>query len=290
MGIGGLIVVGLITWLLGGNPLDVLRQGGGEIVTQQTAQEEPYSPTAEEEEMATFAKVILKGTEDAWTEIFAKYGKTYTPPRMVLYTDAVQSGCGGASSQVGPFYCSADQTLYIDLSFFNQMKTQLGAGGDFAYAYVIAHEVGHHVQNLLGTLDKAHARMAQVSKTEANAISVRLELQADYYAGMWAHYDDARFGSLEPGDIEEGINAAHAIGDDKLQMEAQGYVVAGLPERADRRGEDLADDAVGHPVLAIEGGGAGGAVVLLEVAPAVDGGVSGAEEAEDRLGSTVAVS
>ncbi|WP_296121930.1 neutral zinc metallopeptidase [uncultured Porphyromonas sp.] len=225
MGIGGLIVVGLITWLMGGNPLDVLRQGGGAIVTQQAAQEEPYTPTAEEEEMATFAKVILKGTEDAWTEIFAKYGKTYTPPQMVLYTDAVQSGCGGASSQVGPFYCSADQTLYIDLSFFNQMKTQLGAGGDFAYAYVIAHEVGHHVQNLLGTLDKAHARMAQVSKREANAISVRLELQADYYAGMWAHYDDARFGSLEPGDIEEGINAAHAIGDDKLQMEAQGYVV-----------------------------------------------------------------
>nr|WP_283091163.1 neutral zinc metallopeptidase [Porphyromonas levii] len=171
------------------------------------------------------SRFFVQHSQDVWTKVFAEKGLQYQPPKLVMFTDAVQSGCGGASSQVGPFYCSADQTVYIDLSFFKQMKTQLKAGGDFAYAYVIAHEVGHHVQHLLGILDQAHQQMAQMSKTDANKVSVRLELQADYFAGMWAHHDNARYGSLEPGDLEEGINAAHAIGDDKLQMEAQGYTV-----------------------------------------------------------------
>lgn len=225
MGIGGLIVAGLITWIMGGNPLDVLRSGGGALLPGQETTEE-YQPTAEEQEAAIFAKKILAGTEDVWTKVFREeFGTQYQPPKMVLFTDAVQSGCGGASAQTGPFYCSADQTIYIDLSFFTRMKEQLGAGGDFAYAYVIAHEVGHHVQHLLGTLQQAHDAMNRSDKKRANAISVRLELQADYYAGVWAHYDNALYNSLEPGDLEEGLNAAHAIGDDKLQMEAQGYVV-----------------------------------------------------------------
>lgn len=221
LGIGGTIVVGLLVWLMGGNPLDVLRDGmGGQVVQTQE-----YRPTPEEEELAHFARKILAGTEDVWTQVFAKYGREYVPPKMVLFTQAVQSGCGTAGAQMGPFYCSQDQSLYIDLSFFREMKEKFGASGDFAYAYVIAHEVGHHVQNLLGTLDKAHAQMARMDKKGANALSVRLELQADYYAGVWAHYDDKLFSSLEPGDIEEGIRAAHAIGDDRLQMQAQGYVV-----------------------------------------------------------------
>lgn len=169
--------------------------------------------------------VVLAGIEDVWTKVFAEEGLTYQPPKLVMFTQSVQSGCGGASSQVGPFYCSADQTVYIDLSFFQQMKTELKAGGDFAYAYVIAHEVGHHVQNQLGILDKVHSMMSRMSQKNANALNVRLELQADYFAGMWAHHDNAKYNSLEPGDLEEGINAAHAIGDDKLQMEAQGYTV-----------------------------------------------------------------
>lgn len=226
VGTGGLIIAGIITWILGGNPLDVLRDGGANILPGQQSSVEEYIPTPEEEAAATFAKQILAGTEDVWTKVFKEeLGMQYQAPKMVLFTDAVQSGCGGASSQVGPFYCSADQTIYIDLSFFTQMKNQLGASGDFAYAYVIAHEVGHHVQHLLGTLQRAHNQMSQLDKKRANAISVRLELQADYYAGVWAHYDNALYNSLEPGDIEEGLNAAHAIGDDKLQMESQGYVV-----------------------------------------------------------------
>lgn len=222
LGIGGMIIVGLIIWLSGGNPLDVLKQQGIPGAQQTT---EEYVPTAEEEEMAKFARQILAGTEDVWTKVFEQEGKTYQPPKMVLFTNAVQSKCGTAGSQVGPFYCSADRSLYLDLSFFKEMRDRFGAKGDFAYAYVIAHEVGHHVQNLLGTLDRAHSAMAGVPEKEANKISVRLELQADYYAGLWAHYDDRMFQSLEPGDLEEGIEAAHAIGDDKLQMQAQGYVV-----------------------------------------------------------------
>lgn len=226
MGIGGLILAGIILWMMGGNPLDVLKMGGGGLnLTPTETTDNSYTPDPEEEQLAIFSKKVLAGTEDVWTRIFSEKGLTYQPPRMVLFTGTVQSGCGHASSQTGPFYCSADQTVYIDLSFFREMKQRLGAGGDFAYAYVIAHEVGHHVQYLLGTLQQAHQRMQSVDKKEANAISVRLELQADYYAGLWAHHDDKQFNSLEEGDVEEGINAANAIGDDRLQMQHQGYVV-----------------------------------------------------------------
>jgi len=224
MGIGGLVVAALVVWLMGGNPLSVLTQADlGSMITQQSGG--TYEPTAEEEALAKLSSQILAGTEDVWAKEFKKMGRTYQPPRLVLFTGSVQSGCGGASSSMGPFYCSADQSVYIDLSFFTQMKKQLGADGDFAYAYVIAHEVGHHVQYLLGILDSAHQQMSRVSEKESNRISVRLELQADYFAGIWAYHDNQMFNSLENGDIEEGLNVASKIGDDYLQKQAQGYTV-----------------------------------------------------------------
>ena len=221
LGIGGAIIVALLALFLGKDPsaaLQSINLGGGDTETT-------YTPTAEEEELATFAKQILAGTEDVWTAEFKKMGKTYVPPKLVLFTDAVQSGCGGASSSTGPFYCSADQSVYIDLSFFSNMQKQFGSAGDFAYAYVIAHEVGHHVQYLLGTLQEAHNQMSRLSETESNKISVRLELQADFYAGVWAHQDNKMFNSLEDGDIEEGLAIASRIGDDYLQKRAKGYTV-----------------------------------------------------------------
>lgn len=225
LGLGGLIIVGLITLLMGGDPtqlIDVVSQmqGGTEVVTGGE-----YTPTAEEEELAIFAKKILAGTEDVWSSVFAQYGRTYEAPRLVLFSGSVQSGCGGATSSSGPFYCSADQSVYLDLSFFSTMRKQYGAGGDFAYAYVIAHEVGHHVQNLLGTLGQAHQQMSRMSKTDANQVSVRLELQADFYAGVWAYNDNKMFRSLEAGDLEEGLAIASKIGDDYLQKQAYGYTV-----------------------------------------------------------------
>lgn len=224
IGLGGLVIVGIITWLLGGNPLDVVRQAGGlEAITG--SQQTEYVPTAEEEALARFSKQILAGTEDVWTAEFRRMGLEYEPPTLVLFTGNVQSACGGATSSTGPFYCSADRSVYIDLSFFSTMKQQFGSAGDFAYAYVIAHEVGHHVQNLLGTLRQAHTAMNQVSQAEANKISVRLELQADFYAGLWAHHDNEMFDSLEEGDLEEGLEIASRIGDDYLQKQARGYAV-----------------------------------------------------------------
>ena len=221
IGIGGVIVIGLITLLMGGNPLEVLN-----MVSTGEGYSETYTPTAEEEELATFAKQILAGTEDVWTDIFKQMGLRYEPPTLVLFSGSVQSGCGGATASTGPFYCSADKSVYLDLSFFTSMKKELGTAGDFAYAYVIAHEVGHHVQNLLGTLRQAHTAMSQASsQAESNKISVRLELQADFYAGVWAHHDNEMFNSLEPGDIEEGIAIASRIGDDYLQKQARGYAV-----------------------------------------------------------------
>ncbi|MBQ0057572.1 MAG: neutral zinc metallopeptidase [Bacteroidales bacterium] len=205
--------------------------GGGSLIPsaglsdESGYQQEQYQGSDQEEELAKFSKQILAGTEDVWTKLFAQMGRTYEPPRLVLFTDMVQSGCGGATSSSGPFYCSADQTVYIDLSFFINMKRQIGADGDFAYAYVIAHEVGHHVQYLLGDLNKVHSQMSRVSKTESNQLSVRLELQADFYAGIWAYYDNKMFRSLEDGDIDEGLDAARKIGDDYLQRQAQGYTV-----------------------------------------------------------------
>ena len=222
LGLGGIIIIGLIAWLMGGDPAEVVDQVSN--MTTNTQQTE-YIPSPEEEALATFSAQILASTEDVWSEIFRQNGRTYTPPKLVLYTDQVTSGCGGASAECGPFYCSADQSVYIDLSFFMNMKQRLGADGDFAYAYVIAHEVGHHVQYLLGTLQQAHSQMRNVSQKQSNEIMVRLELQADFYAGIWAHHENRRFQSLEDGDIEEGINAASKIGDDYLQKRARGYSV-----------------------------------------------------------------
>lgn len=220
LGIGGMVVAALLVWIFGGNPSSVLQLAGN-----GTTENTEYVATAEEEALAQFASQILAGTEDVWTAEFKKMGRTYTPPKLVLFKDAVQSGCGGATSSSGPFYCSADQCVYLDLDFFSSMRQQLGADGDFAYAYVIAHEVGHHVQYLLGTLTEAHQKMSRLSEKEANQISVRLELQADYYAGVWAYHDNKMFGSLEDGDIEEGLRVASVIGDDYLQKKARGYTV-----------------------------------------------------------------
>jgi hypothetical protein len=226
LGIGGLIIVGLLTWLLGGDPSTVIQEAG-QVLGSGAQMADGYTPTAEEEELATFSKQILAGTEDVWSEIFRQNGLTYEPPKLVLFSGSVQSGCGGATASSGPFYCSADRCVYLDLSFFTSMKKQIGADGDFAYAYVIAHEVGHHVQNLLGTLGQAHQQMARykANSKEYNQISVRLELQADFYAGVWAHHDNKMFHSLEAGDIDEGLAVASKIGDDYLQKQAYGYTV-----------------------------------------------------------------
>ena len=212
LGIGGAIIVGLITLLMGGDPGTAIQNATEMMGGGQTIQSE-YTPSAEEQELALFASRILAGTEDVWTDIFQRMGKKYIPPKLVLFTDSVQSACGGATAQSGPFYCSGDQCVYIDLSFFSNMKREIGADGDFAYAYVIAHEVGHHVQYLLGTLQQAHNQMARVSEKQSNQISVRLELQADFYAGVWAHHDNKLYGSLEAGDIDEAIDCAQKIGD-----------------------------------------------------------------------------
>ena len=224
-GIVGVIIVAVLTLLNGGNIGDVVsnivQQGGFE-----TAGSQPRELDAEDQRLFDLASKVLAGTEDVWTREFQRQGwGTYECPKMVIYSGSVSSGCGTGTSQMGPFYCSADETVYIDLDFFRDMESNIGAGGDFAYAYVIAHEVGHHVQHLLGTLDDAHSRMSRMSEADANKLSVAIELQADYYAGVWAHHDNAMFGSLEPGDIEEAIDAAQKIGDDYLQKRAQGYAV-----------------------------------------------------------------
>ena len=226
MGIGGIIIAMAIAYFTGGNPLEAGMQAAQQSMGQNTEVTEGQREfTAEEQELAKFSTQILAGTEDVWTKIFKENGATYQVPTMVLYTDGTQTACGQGSAQMGPFYCSGDQKLYIDLSFFTTMKRQLGADGDFAYAYVIAHEVGHHVEYLTGTLQKVHEQMARLSQTEANKLSVRLELLADFYAGVWAHHDNKMFQSLEDGDIEEAINCAQVIGDDYLQKKARGYAV-----------------------------------------------------------------
>lgn len=232
LGIGAAIIIGLLTYFMTGDlgtafqaasqGTDLTEMVGGQAVGQQNA---AYEPTPEEKELESFARKVLASTEDVWTAEFERMGKTYEPPTLVFFSGAVQSGCGGASASAGPFYCSADQCVYIDLSFFSSMRQQLGADGDFAYAYVIAHEVGHHVQYLLGTLGKAHAQMAQMSQADANRMSVQIELQADCFAGVWAHHEQAMYGSLEEGDLQEAISTAEVIGDDYLQKKGQGYVV-----------------------------------------------------------------
>lgn len=231
-GIGGIILIALITFLSGGDMGDVvnnvfLQELLGPTVVQTGEQQHQFS--AEEEKLANFSKQILAGTEDVWTEQFQLHGMRYQYPTLVLYTGAVQTACGDGSAAMGPFYCSADQRLYLDLSFFSGMRKDLGlkAKGDldFAYAYVIAHEVGHHVEYLRGILGKCHAKMARVNKEEANKLSVKLELLADYYAGCWAHYDNEKYQSLTDGDIEEAIDCAEKIGDNYLQKKARGYAM-----------------------------------------------------------------
>ncbi|MCM1348555.1 MAG: zinc metallopeptidase [Firmicutes bacterium] len=223
-GIVALIVGGIIYMLSGGSLTEYVFSNAGQLV-RQGQQGIQYEATEQDEELAEFSAQILAGTEDVWSELFRQEGLTYRPPTMVLYSGSINTGCGQGTSSMGPFYCSADEKLYIDLDFFKNMRRDLGADGDFAYAYVIGHEVGHHVQHLLGTLDESHERMSRMSKTDANRESVRIELQADYLAGVWAHHDNRMFGSLEPGDIEEALDAAMKIGDDYLQKQAQGYAV-----------------------------------------------------------------
>ncbi len=229
-GIGGIILIAIMTFMSGGNLGDVV----GNVMQQQMqsqVQERPAGGqqqfTEEEQQLAKFSKKILAGTEDVWTEQFQQHGMEYKFPTLVLYTGSTQTACGNGSAAMGPFYCSGDQKLYIDLSFFSTMRRELGlqAKGDldFAYAYVIAHEVGHHIEYLRGTLARCHAKMSQVNKVEANKLSVKLELLADYYAGCWAHYDNANYQSLSDGDIEEAIDCAEKIGDNYLQEKARGY-------------------------------------------------------------------
>ncbi|UII23649.1 KPN_02809 family neutral zinc metallopeptidase [Fulvivirga ligni] len=214
-GIGGVILV-ILYLVMGGDPSALM---------QQDTSSSGYEATAEEEELAEMVGVVLANTEDVWHEVFQERGDVYQEPNLVYFTGAVQSACGGASAAVGPFYCPADSKVYIDLSFYQQMKNELNAPGDFAMAYVVAHEVGHHIQNLLGISKQVQAQRGSLSQTEYNALSVKLELQADYLAGMWAHYAQNDFQMLEEGDIEEALNAANAIGDDRLQKKSQGYVV-----------------------------------------------------------------
>ena len=217
LGLGGIVIAVIIYFLTGQAPDSSMLQQMGQGTDTEYTDGQDYSQV--DVELMTFCKQILAGTEDVWTQEFRKLGRTYQPPKMVIFAGSVQSGCGSATSESGPFYCSADQTVYLDLDFFKTMRSQIGADGDFAYAYVIAHEVGHHVQNLLGILDSAHQQMAQYGKGTKgyNQTSVRLELQADFFAGVWAYHDNKMFGSLEDGDVEEALNAAAKIGDDYLQ-------------------------------------------------------------------------
>ena len=219
----GLVAVVVVSLLFGVDPGTVLSmlEGGGAPATQQ----QPAAAPPREDAQARFVSRVLASTEDVWTAEFARMNRRYEAPRLVLFSGAVQSGCGAAQSAMGPFYCPADQRVYIDLSFFREMAQRLGAPGDFAQAYVIAHEVEHHVQNLTGILPRAHAAQQAAAPREANAISVRLELMADCLAGFWARRADEMRGILEAGDIEEGMGAAAAVGDDRLQQRARGSVV-----------------------------------------------------------------
>lgn len=219
-GIGGIVIV-IIVLLLGGDPSSLIQN----IQTTDQTTTSNYNETAEEKELAQFVSVILAETESVWHEIFSDLGTNYREPKLVLFSGSVQSACGVAGSSTGPFYCPGDQKLYIDLSFYQELQSKFKAPGDFAMAYVVAHEVGHHVQNLLGTMEKVQQLRSRISQEEYNQYSIRLELQADFYAGVWAHYTDRIEGLLEEGDLEEALNAASAVGDDRIQKQAQGYVV-----------------------------------------------------------------
>jgi predicted metalloprotease len=224
LGGGGLLIVLVLSLLFGLNPLSLL-QGVEPGVDSQVATAPGSTGTAADATMKDFVSAVLGETEDVWRDVFARSGQTYRDPKLVLYSGMVQSACGTAEAAVGPFYCPGDEKVYLDLSFFQELSQRLGAPGDFAQAYVIAHEIGHHVQNLLGISGQVEQRHGRVSEAEYNKLSVRLELQADFLAGMWAHYAQERMAVLEAGDLEEALNAASMIGDDRLQRRSQGYVV-----------------------------------------------------------------
>jgi len=219
----GILVLALVGMYFGIDPSIILQQGermsGGPSMEQTQ-----YTPSAAENELADFVSVVLADTEDTWGDIFRAGGSTYQQPTLVLFSGAVESACGFAQAAMGPFYCPADRKVYIDLSFYRDLKSKMGAPGDFAQAYVIAHEVGHHVQNLLGISDKVHQMRRQISQGEYNQLSVRLELQADCFSGVWANHADRTRQILETGDVEEALNAASMIGDDRLQKQSRGYV------------------------------------------------------------------
>jgi uncharacterized protein len=221
----GLIAIVVLALVFGVDPsqlINGMEGAGGPAVEEQTG---PYQETPEEAQRSAFVKVVLADTEDVWTQIFKGAGQTYRLPTLVFFRGVVQSACGTAQSAMGPFYCPSDQKVYLDLSFYDDMAGKLGAKGDFAFAYVVAHEVGHHVQTLLGTSAKVQQQRARASEAEGNELSVRQELQADCYAGVWAHHTEKQKKVLEAGDIEEAMNAAAAVGDDRLQQRGQGYVV-----------------------------------------------------------------
>ncbi len=218
-GIGTIVIV-LLVMLLGGDPSEVIDT----IQPGTTTESGPVTSSPEEEAMVNFVKVVLAGTEDVWSKVFQGSNLTYRQPALVLYRDQVQSACGFTTSASGPFYCPGDEKVYIDLDFFDNLKANYGAYGDFAIAYVLSHEIGHHVQNQMGILDQVNSQRSRMSETSANQLLVRLELQADFLAGMWAHYDEKMFNSLETGDIEEAMNAASSVGDDVLQKRYQGRV------------------------------------------------------------------
>ena len=217
----GTIAVVVIILLLGGDPSDILQN----ITTNQPTTSSNYVETERNKELAQFVSVVLAETETVWHEVFRKEGEQYIEPKLVLYNGSVQSACGFSSAATGPFYCPGDEKVYIDLSFYDELQNKFKAPGDFAMAYVIAHEVGHHIQNLLGISDQVFKLRNQLSQEEYNKYSVRLELQADFLAGVWAHYEEELGNIVEVGDIDEALNAASSVGDDRIQKEMQGYVV-----------------------------------------------------------------
>ncbi|MCC6817720.1 MAG: neutral zinc metallopeptidase [Bacteroidia bacterium] len=221
-------VIGLIFLVLklmsgDGNSAEILNQALQQQMNPSAQTSEPTSPA--DDSLAAFVSVVLADNEDVWSKVFKDLGLQYQEPKLVLFRNSIESGCGHAGSAIGPFYCPADNKVYIDLAFFQDLKNKLGAPGDFACAYVVAHEVGHHIQNILGTSDAVHSKQQRVSEKEANRLSVAMELQADFYAGIWAHYNEKMKNVLEVGDIDEALEAANAVGDDRLQMRANGQVM-----------------------------------------------------------------
>jgi len=218
----GTIIIVAIVWLLGGNPMEVLQMLQSGTTTEQQSSDVQKNP--HEEELVQFSRVVLADTEDVWNKLFRENNQTYREPTLVAFSNSVESACGLTSAATGPFYCPGDEKLYIDLVFFEELQQQLNASGDFVIAYVIAHEVGHHIQKLLGTMDKFNDKREKLSQKEFNQLNVKLELQADFYAGVWAHHAQKMKNIMEKGDLEEAMNAAGAIGDDRLQKQSQGTV------------------------------------------------------------------